>query len=349
MANNLPVDDIVPFPGLNAWVRAASWCQLNINPLLMDAGLHLDQHGTHHISRKGIVNVMLQCVYLAAPGHHFPLIVGQSFAFDTVPAIETYLATSPTLRDAMKALQWVSQLLTDIRLYMEEGPQGIAVVIELGQRPDDPPKAAGYFVELILACLGKFARMLMGDQPLATRIDLAHDPGPVRALCEMQFGAPILVHQARNAMWIRSSLLDVRLPGGVPDLHKQLQQVIEQKLPTAPGRRLTAQIEYHFRRDPRLMGQGIQNVAELMKLHPRTLQRRLKEEGQVYGDIQTRCRYELAVQRLKGGQVDIDALSEELGFTDRNSFTRAFKLWTGVAPRAYRKLTLAPAPQPVSA
>ena len=57
----------------------------------------------------------------------------------------------------------------------------------------------------------------------------------------------------------------MRLPGGVPDLHKQLQQVIEQKLPSAPGKRLTAQIEYHFRRDPRLMGQGIQNVAELMK------------------------------------------------------------------------------------
>ncbi|TAK95773.1 MAG: AraC family transcriptional regulator [Aquabacterium sp.] len=342
-------DDIIPFPCLNAWVRAASLCRLNVNPLLMDAGLQADQHGAHHISRAGLINAMMQSVYQTAPEHHFPLLVGQSFAFDTVPAIETYLATSPTLRDALAALHWVSQLHTDIRLYTEEGPQGFAIIVEVVAQPDDPPKAAGYFVVMNLACLAKFSRMLMGDQPLVTRIDLEHDPGPVRALCEAQFGSPIVVGQPRNAVWIRPSLLDVRLPGSVPGLHKQLHQVIEQTLPVAPGKRLAAQIEYHFRRDPGLMGQGIQQMAELMKLHPRTLQRRLKEEGEVFGDIQTRCRYELAVLRLKGGQVDIDSLSEELGFTDRNSFTRAFKIWTGLAPRAFRKLSLAPASQAVAA
>ena len=82
----------------------------------------------------------------------------------------------------------------------------------------------------------------------------------------------------------------------------------------------------------------VKPVAEHLGLHPRTLQRRLQDEGQVYGDIQTRSRYEHAVTQLKVGQVDIDTLSETLGFTDRNSFTRAFKQWTGMAPRDFRRL-----------
>ena len=100
----------------------------------------------------------------------------------------------------------------------------------------------------------------------------------------------------------------------------------------------TERIEVLFKQQPKWMGQGIQNVAEHLGLHPRTLQRRLKDEGQVYGDIQTRCRYEHAVTQLKVGQGDIDSLSETLGFTDRNSFTRAFKQWTGMAPRDFRRL-----------
>jgi len=71
------------------------------------------------------------------------------------------------------------------------------------------------------------------------------------------------------------------------------------------------------------------------------LQRRLHAEGQVFADIQSRCRHDIAVVQLKDGRTDIEALSEQLGFSDRHSFTRAFRRWTGLAPSEYRRQHLA--------
>ena len=78
-------------------------------------------------------------------------------------------------------------------------------------------------------------------------------------------------------------------------------------------------------------------MAARLELHPRTLQRRLQAEGQLFADIQARCRFELAVTSLKTGQQNIEELSDMLGFADRHSFTRAFRRWTGLAPTEFRR------------
>ena len=114
------------------------------------------------------------------------------------------------------------------------------------------------------------------------------------------------------------------------------------QLPGLPPARLASQIETLFRRHPELMGQGIERVAQKLNLHPRTLQRRLREDGESYGDIQDRCRYEVAVVHLKQPHRDLEAISELLGFSDRQNFTRAFKRWTGLSPREFRKQQSAP-------
>ena len=341
-----PPDEIMAFPGANAWVRAAALCHFNISPLLMRAGLHVDSGGLHHISRQGMIDLMMQCVAHAAPTHHFPLIAGEAFAFDTVPSIETFLAASPTVRQAMPALEWVSVMLQGLTVQFQEDHKQAAILIRLDLRDGDTRKAAGYFVELVVAGIAKFVRMVLGGQALVERVELMHDPGPLRRICEMQFGAPIHVNQTRNAVILHADMLDRKLPGGLPDFHKQLQDIISQQLSDSAVIGPAEQIVRLFKRNPKLMGQGIQKVADLLHLHPRTLQRRLKEEGQVFGDIQTRCRHDHAIAQLKDSRIDIDALSEAMGFTNRTSFTRAFKDWTGMTPRDYRQHYLAAAAQP---
>lgn len=330
-------DDILSFPGVNAWVRAASQCQFNINPLLVAAGLHIGPQGVPQIRREGLNKLMQHCVSQAAPQHHFPLLVGELFAFDYLPAIETFLTTSPTTRDALPVLGWMSQFLSGIRMRMEESGDVAAIIIEVDNPTGEHNRVIGYFVEITLAALNKFTRLTLGDQAVALHVEVEHDPGPQRVACEQQFGAHILINQRRNAVVFRSALLDQPLPGAVPDLHRKAQQIVEQQLPSLPEMRISHQIENLFRRNPELMGQGIDRIADRLNLHPRTLQRRLREDGQVFGDIQARCRYEVAVTQLKAENTDIESLSDKLGFSDRHSFTRAFKRWTGLAPSEFRK------------
>jgi AraC-like DNA-binding protein len=138
------------------------------------------------------------------------------------------------------------------------------------------------------------------------------------------------------------SLLDMPLEGGFPALHKQAEYRVEQRLTKLPRQRqgLMASITEAFARKPRLLGQGIESMAQELGVGARTLQRRLREEGQSYAALQADARYQSAMKLLQDPLVDVEAVSEKLGFSDRRSFTRAFTRWSGVSPSLFRKRSI---------
>lgn len=332
----------IPLASPNTWIRAALKCRFNVHPLMAAAQADLSPERPATITRQGMVQLMQQCVVEAAPQHHFPLVLGDAFAFDHLPAIETFLATSPTLRQALPALHWAEQMMPTMKLRWEEGTAVSAIVIDVAL-PTDSEHVKGWFAEGLLAGIHKFMRLALGAGSAGMHVELAHDPGPQRRDCEGHFKLPVRGMAGRNALVFPTAVLDRHLPGAVPGLHVRAQQLIEQQMPTPP-QGLSARLESLFRQQPALLGQGIERLADRMGLHPRTLQRRLQTEGQLFADIQARCRFDLAVQALKQSTCSIEVLSEQLGFSDRHSFTRAFRRWTGLAPTEFRQQHLAQQP-----
>lgn len=80
-------------------------------------------------------------------------------------------------------------------------------------------------------------------------------------------------------------------------------------------------------------------TARLFHLTPRTLHRRLLEEGASYKTIVEEVRHSLAVQYLKSGHLSIQEIAYSLGYTDLANFRRAFKRWEGMAPSEYRSVS----------
>lgn len=78
-------------------------------------------------------------------------------------------------------------------------------------------------------------------------------------------------------------------------------------------------------------------VAEALQLAPYTLQRRLQDEGQSFLAIKNQVKRDMAIELLVNSTLSIEEISLQLGFAETSPFTRSFKLWTGVAPSAYRK------------
>ncbi len=77
-------------------------------------------------------------------------------------------------------------------------------------------------------------------------------------------------------------------------------------------------------------------VARAIGTSPRTLQRRLGEEGARFAGIVDAVRRERAEAYLRAGDVSIAEVSWLLGFAEQSAFTRAFRRWTGVAPTGWR-------------
>jgi AraC-like DNA-binding protein len=80
---------------------------------------------------------------------------------------------------------------------------------------------------------------------------------------------------------------------------------------------------------------SLQVTARLFHMTPRTLHRRLVEEGTSYRELLESVRHTLAVEHVRSGRFSMEEIAYRLGYTDVANFRRAFKRWEGVAPSAY--------------
>lgn len=84
-------------------------------------------------------------------------------------------------------------------------------------------------------------------------------------------------------------------------------------------------------------------AAGLAGMSVRTLQRRLTEEGTSYSRLVDEVRLGMAVRKVVAPGTKLIEIAFDLGYSDPAHFTRAFRRWTGVAPREFRRQrTLAP-------
>jgi AraC-like DNA-binding protein len=77
-------------------------------------------------------------------------------------------------------------------------------------------------------------------------------------------------------------------------------------------------------------------VASAMHISPRSLHRRLAEEGANFRQIKDALRRDIALARLAKTDRPVAEIAAELGYADPSAFYRAFVAWTGSAPSEYR-------------
>ncbi len=83
---------------------------------------------------------------------------------------------------------------------------------------------------------------------------------------------------------------------------------------------------------------SIGHVAEDLNLSKRTLQRRLQQQDISFAELRDQVRFHYSIDYLVKQHLSIDSISASLDFSDRTSFTNAFKRWTGLSPSTFRKL-----------
>jgi AraC-like DNA-binding protein len=81
---------------------------------------------------------------------------------------------------------------------------------------------------------------------------------------------------------------------------------------------------------------GLDEVAGALHLSPRSLHRRLADEGANFRQIKDALRRDIALARLAKTSVPVATIAGELGYADPSAFYRAFMEWTGTAPSTYR-------------
>jgi AraC-like DNA-binding protein len=94
---------------------------------------------------------------------------------------------------------------------------------------------------------------------------------------------------------------------------------------------------------------SLAQIAHLLGMSPRTLERRLAAEGLTFASVLNNLRTDLARHYLQDEDLPISKVAWLLGFQEVSAFTHAHKRWTGRTPteaRAQVRSPLVPLMQP---
>jgi AraC-like DNA-binding protein len=149
---------------------------------------------------------------------------------------------------------------------------------------------------------------------------------------------PIRLNAPDNALIYDRALADIPLPGRFPDLHQQAACILDQQVADSPlGGDPVQELKRLLARRRDLLHAPLERVADALHLSTRTLQRRLANSNTSWLRFRDQLLFQMADQELKSRRLTIDEICDKLGFSDRGSFARAFKRWSGLSPSAYRR------------
>ena len=224
------------------------------------------------------------------------------------------------------------------RFQLEEGTaeleqQVAALVFDLTAF-DDPDH---YLAESATVVAHRFAGWLIRRRIALTRVEFSHPAPPHVLEYDLLYGAPCTFRAPRTALVFDRTLLEL------PVLQDELG--LRAFLRRAPGDVL-ARLDYGSTAAAqvrRLLGQSLpdrmpdpEDIAARLAVSAQTLRRRLAAEGTSFQRIRDQLRRDEAIAALATGTVSIEDISRRLGFSEPSAFHRAFKRWTGSAPRSYQ-------------
>jgi len=253
---------------------------------------------------------------------------------------------APTLAEALqRASRFLRIVLPDlavsVRRHAERAELVIAERRRLADNPDDPGRIFAF--EWLLRLLHGLACWLAGrglalDSVIFPYRRPEHSPDYALIFTEDSRFAPTV--PGGNGTLVASfnaNLLDLPI--------RRDEAALASFLDGAPGKITTL-----YRRDREMVSRvrdllraalpdtlSLDDIADRLHLSPRTVHRRLDEEGSSFRAIKDALRRDMALARLSKTRDPVARIAADLGYADTSAFYRAFVDWTGMAPAHYRR------------
>ena len=191
--------------------------------------------------------------------------------------------------------------------------------------------------ECCFAWVLSIARHGTGTRLSPLRVEFVQ-PRPHVKTIERHFGCPAVCGAARNSIVFRAADAQRPFVTRNAELLGMLAPQFEEELKQENGNenfiervRIAIQQKLTGRRP------NIEDIADALHISPRTLQRRLQDEGSSFQKVLEEARHQLARQYLNNSVLELNEAAYLLGYNDANSFVRAFRTWEGVPPARWRE------------
>lgn len=249
---------------------------------------------------------------------------------ESLDALAFLVMTSPTFGEGLRAMLRYQRVFTEGERYeLLDEAQGARVVYEPYGAPRPAHRA---MAEMFAIDLLENGARLVGAPLEGVRVLFAHEGPRDRAAhaailgVEASFGAPA------HAIVIPASVLASPMPSAGPAMAAFFARHLEARVRALPPETIGARTLHA------LLHEGdadLETLASRLSMSPRTLQRRLADEGASLRELSETARRARASSLLEGG-ASIAETAYTLGYSEPSAFHRAFRRWTGQTPEQFR-------------
>ena len=274
--------------------------------------------------------LLRECVAATGCGH-FGLLVGQKATSATFGLVGALMRNAPTVRDAMLDMavhqpRYARGAVVFLLRHAEEALWGHGMYYPgtpaLEQIGDT---AISVGVSLLREWTGKTpdAVLLARSAPASV--------GPYRRA----FGVTPQFDAEQNALVVSAKTLGLPVRGADAAVRARLEEQVAQYWAVRAPSVAESVVRYLRARvvccEPILL-----DVAAALGMSARTLNRVLQVEGTNFRALRNEVRMEVARQLLGGTRMSVTGIALALSYAETSVFTRAFRNWSGMTPRAWR-------------
>lgn len=253
-------------------------------------------------------------------------------------ALALAIESSPTVADAVECTsRYLFVHAPAMRITVVDDPEGVAGVDGLRYdltAPGLTPPPQG--TTLSLGTLHRIIRSLVGGGYGLRSVDLPHPPAAPRAAYEDFFGARVRFDRPSALLRMPSSLGALPLAGRDDTLRRVALEHLDRQVP-ASGDAVTPRVRGAVQQ---LLGTGapeVGQVARLLGVHPRTLQRRLAEERTSFTAVLDDVRRQETHRYLTTTDLPLAQVARLVGVAEQAVLTRLARRWWGRTPAVVRR------------
>jgi AraC-like DNA-binding protein len=264
----------------------------------------------------------------------FGLEVARHTSPTTFHALGFSLAASGSVREAFERVVRYYRLVSDAALIRFE-ERGAAYRVSVRTSPLAHPSIEA--IDAVMAVAVRLCRSLTDRQFAPLSVELRRPAPPDPTPFHRCFRAPVTFDAEEDAMMLSRAKCDERIQGANPELARANDRIAAEALARWESSHLADRVRVVLLDGLPHGAQSQAEVARILGLSTRALQRRLAGESTSYGALVDATRRELALAYLREARHSMTDIGYLLGFSGAASFTRAFRRWTGKTPSEYQR------------
>jgi len=196
--------------------------------------------------------------------------------------------------------------------------------------PKTPRRTQTIDLSLAFAC--DVFRILAGKDCTPEEVAFRHQIDFPAATYRNYFRCPVRFNQRSDSLLFRKVFLDRKIDRNDTILRQTVENYVASVIAKRPLD-IQAQVKLFVRRMLATTQCTLPIIAGYLSMHERTLQRRLKEEGQSFEDIVDETRRECALEYLAQRHIRMSQVASMIGYAEQSSFNRVCRRWFGISPR----------------